>query len=159
MIELLFILGFSLHNLEEALWLPEWSKHAARFHKEVSRNEFYFAIIVITALGYLFTFQYFVCIYSSVALISKYIYLGFVLMMVLNVIFPHIVATIILKRYAPGTLTGILLNAPVGIHLLMKNIDSKADILFTVVAGIVIALIFLLLINLCFKIGRNFDAS
>ena len=40
MIELLFLLGFSLHNLEEALWLPEWSKHARKYHKEVSKNYF-----------------------------------------------------------------------------------------------------------------------
>jgi hypothetical protein len=38
MIELLFLLGFSLHNLEEALWLPQWSKHARKYRKEVSEN-------------------------------------------------------------------------------------------------------------------------
>ena len=38
MIELLFLLGFTLHNLEEALWLPQWSKHARKYRKEVSEN-------------------------------------------------------------------------------------------------------------------------
>ena len=59
MIEMLFLLGFSLHNIEEAVWLPEWSSHAKKFHKEISRTEFLFAVIVITALGYLLTFQYY----------------------------------------------------------------------------------------------------
>lgn len=44
----------------------------------------------------------------------QYIYLGFILMMCLNSIFPHLIATMVLKRYAPGTLTGLLLNLPIG---------------------------------------------
>ena len=54
--KMLFLLGFSLHNLEEALWLPAWSKKAKRFHKEVAVNEFRFALILITSLGYVLTF-------------------------------------------------------------------------------------------------------
>ena len=38
MIEILFILGFSLHNIEEALWLPAWSKQAKTFHQEITAN-------------------------------------------------------------------------------------------------------------------------
>jgi len=83
MIELLFLLGFSLHNLEEALWLPEWSKHARKYHKEVSKNEFTFAVIIVTAIGYLLTFQYF--IFASSYALSKYVYLGFILMMIARI--------------------------------------------------------------------------
>ena len=71
MIELLFLLGFSLHNIEEALWLPAWSKHARKYHKEVSPNEFRFAVIIVTAIGYLLTFQYFV--FGSDYAAAKYI--------------------------------------------------------------------------------------
>jgi hypothetical protein len=157
MIEILFLLGFSLHNLEEAVWLPSWSVNAGRFHKRVSKNEFYFAVIVVTIIGYLLTFQYFIFGASSMANISRFAYLGFILMMVVNVIFPHLAATISLKRYAPGTMTGLLLNAPMGIYILTKELLSKQDIMYTAISGIVITVTVLFLINISFKIGKRFD--
>jgi len=117
--ELLFLLGFSLHNIEEALWLPAWSKHARKYHKEVSPNEFRFAVIIVTAIGYLLTFQYFV--FGGDYAAAKYIYLGFILVMVVNVFFPHLIATIVLKKYAPGLITGLMLNAPLGVYILFKK--------------------------------------
>ena len=153
MIELLFLLGFSLHNIEEALWLPQWSKHARKYNKEVSANEFRFAVIIVTAIGYLLTFQYF--IFAPSFALSKYIYLGFLLLMVANVIFPHLIATLVLKKYAPGTITGVLLNAPLGIYILLKEITKTDEVVFVVISGVILAIIFLLLINQCFKLGKN----
>lgn len=152
MIELLFLLGFSLHNLEEALWLPEWSKHARKYHKEVSKNEFTFAVIIVTAIGYLLTFQYF--IFASSYALSKYVYLGFILMMVANVIFPHLIATLVLKKYAPGTITGILLNAPIGIYILIRGINHIDELIFVIISGVILAIITLSLINQLFKAGK-----
>ncbi len=125
MIEILFIIGFSLHNIEEALWLPKWSKSAGKYHKEISVNQFRFAVIVITIIGYLFTFQYF--LFSEKYMLSKLLYLSFVAMMVLNVIFPHLLATIVMKKYAPGLITGVLLNMPIGLYLIIENINDKKE--------------------------------
>jgi hypothetical protein len=152
MIELLFLLGFSLHNLEEALWLPQWSKHARKYHKEVSKNEFTFAVIIVTVIGYLLTLQYFIFALSSP--FSKYAYLGFILMMVANVIFPHLIATLVLKRYAPGTITGILLNAPIGIYLLARGINGTDELVFVIISGVIMAAIILLLIKQLFNAGK-----
>ncbi|MEI6610656.1 MAG: HXXEE domain-containing protein [Deltaproteobacteria bacterium] len=152
MIELLFLLGFSLHNLEEALWLPQWSKHARKYHKEVSKNEFTFAVIIVTAIGYLLTLQYFIFAPSSP--FSKYVYLGFILMMVANVIFPHLIATLVLKRYAPGTITGILLNAPIGIYLLARGINGTDELAIVIISGVIMAAIILLLIKQLFNAGK-----
>jgi hypothetical protein len=152
MIELLFLLGFSLHNLEEALWLPQWSRHARKYHKEVTRNEFAFAVIIVTVIGYLLTFQYF--IFAPSSSLSRYVYLGFILMMVANVIFPHLIATLLLKKYAPGTITGILLNAPIGIYILTRGINGTDELIFVIVAGVILAIIFLALIIQLFKAGK-----
>jgi len=152
MIELLFLLGFSLHNIEEALWLPEWSKHAHKYHKEVSKNEFTFAVIIVTAIGYLLTFQYF--IFAPSSSFSKYVYLCFIMMMIANVIFPHLMATLVLNKYAPGTITGILLNAPIGIYILIRGINRTNELVFMIISGIILAIIILLLINYLFKIGK-----
>jgi hypothetical protein len=43
--ELIFLLSFSLHNIEEGLWLPGWSKYAGKYHPQVSKHEFHFALM------------------------------------------------------------------------------------------------------------------
>jgi len=122
-IKLLFLMGFTLHNLEESVWLPEWSKHAKKFHEPVERNQFIFAVIIVTMLGYLITLVN--ILFDQPGNILNYVYLGFIGMMGLNSIFPHLVATFILKKYAPGLLSGILLNLPISliiiIHYLQKG--------------------------------------
>jgi hypothetical protein len=153
MIEILFILGLSIHNIEEALWLPEWSKYAKKFHREITGNEFRFAVIIITAIGYLVTFQYF--IFSETSIVSKYLYFGFVSMMILNTIFPHLIATIALKKYAPGLITGILLNVPIGLYILINNIHSGNELLLLLISTISVTIIILSLIKLLFRIGKR----
>ncbi len=156
MFELLFILGFTLHNIEEAIWLPEWSKYAERFHKRVSRNEFLFAVIIITAIGYLLTFQYMV--FKDAHPVSKYIYCGFILMMVVNVIMPHLLSSVVLKKYCPGTATGVLLNLPIGGYILYKNINPASELHHVLIAFAVITVITLLLLRFLFRLGgRLFD--
>lgn len=119
MFELLFLLCFTLHNIEEAVWLPKWSRHAGKYHPAVSNNEFHFAVLVVTILGYLFTFLFLA--WGGSHGIIKYLYLGFVIMMCFNALLPHLAATILLRRYAPGTLTGLFLNAPVGLYLVFAR--------------------------------------
>jgi hypothetical protein len=155
MFELLFLLGFSLHNLEEAIWLPEWSKQAKGFHKPVSKDEFYFAVICVTAIGYLITFQYFLLRYTHLEDVSKLLYLGFIMIMVLNAVFPHLAATIRLRQYAPGTITAIVLNLPIGLHILHREIHTLKELLLTVVSGIPLALVVLFLIRFGFRFGKK----
>jgi len=152
--EIFFLFCFSLHNLEEALWLPGWSKHAERYHKEVTENEFRFAVIVITALGYLITFQYMVFPSSAV---SRFFYCGFILMMVVNVVFPHLAATVVLKRYAPGTITGILLNAPAGLYILVKEIKDVYDLAAVITAGIFVSIAVLFSLKYLFIAGGKLN--
>lgn len=151
MLEVLFILGFSLHNIEEALWLPNWSKNAKGFHKEVNKDEFRFAVIVITAVGYLVTFQYY--LFSEVSIVSKNIFLGFVTMMVLNTLFPHLIATVVLKRYAPGLITGLFLNLPIGLFIIINKVDFKLEFQLLIIATLSITVIILFIIKFLFYIG------
>ena len=153
MIELLFLFGFSLHNIEEAIWLPKWSKYARKFHREVNDNEFRFAVVIITAIGYLLTFQY--LIFSTDYQISKFIYLVFISMMIINVIFPHLAASIILRRYAPGTATGLLLNAPIGLYIILNGVNNSRELFLLIFSTVFMVIFFLLLINILFKIGKR----
>ena len=49
----LFALVVTLHNLEEAIWLPDWSKAAGRWHSPVGARKFRFGVIVLTVLAYI----------------------------------------------------------------------------------------------------------
>ncbi len=153
MLEILFILGFSLHNLEEALWLPKWSKVAGKYHQKIGEKEFRFAVIIITALGYLISFQYF--LFSEKYFFSKLLYFSFVAMMVLNVIFPHLLATILLRKYAPGLISGLLLNLPIGLYLIIENINSREEFLNLALATVIFSIIMIALIKLLFRVGKK----
>jgi Protein of unknown function with HXXEE motif len=157
MLEIFFLLGFSLHNLEEAIWLPAWSKHAAKFHPEVKKNEFHFAVIIVTAIGCLLTLIHLLSDNGNV--IVQNIYYGFILMMCLNVILPHLIATIVLKRYAPGLVTGLLLNLPFGILLVQQGLSQGAVPLYLIASALLLTIIMLALINLLFKIRGKFIES
>jgi hypothetical protein len=150
---LIFPLAITLHNIEEALWLPAWSRHASRFHKPVEKNEFYFALICVTLLAYLSSFLY---IFFNSILIVKYVYFGFVSAMVINAIFPHLAATIVLKRYAPGLITGIFLIIPCNSLILYFAVNTG----IITVSEIIISTVFtggiiLIMLPVFFKIGRK----
>ena len=89
-LKLIFLLALTIHNIEESVWLPEWSKHAEKFHEPVERNQFIFAVIIVTIIGYLVTIAE--IINNTPGSVFTYIYLGFIGMMGLNAIFPHFVA-------------------------------------------------------------------
>jgi len=151
MLEILFLLAFTLHNVEEALWLPQWSRYAARFHKEVARNEFHFALIVITMLGYLITFLY---LYFPCSIV-RFTYLGFVLMMCLNSVFPHLIATVVLRRYAPGTITGLFLFLPVGSALITGAVHGSGEWPYLAGAGAAVSAVTILFLKPLFALGRH----
>lgn len=152
--ELLFIIGFTIHNIEEALWLPDWSINAGVFHIKVSNKGFRFAVIIITAIGYFLTYLFLFTVDGTG--IIRLIYLGFVMMMVVNVVLPHISATVLLKKYAPGTLTGVIFNLPFGSYILYFEIHNMADFLNIVLSCFILSLSMFLLIRLLFKISEKF---
>lgn len=150
---LFFCFAITLHNIEEAIWLPKWSQQPSKFQNSVTSSEFHFAVIVITAFAYLSAFSY---VYRPDLNLTKWIFIGFLGSMILNAIFPHLMATIMMKKYAPGLLTGLLLNIPINsliIHQMFVEdlIVWKELIIATLVVGITL----LALIPLLFKVGAK----
>jgi hypothetical protein len=112
----LFVAAVAAHNAEEAIWLPTWSKTASKWHPPVTAIEFRFATAVLTLLAIL-----------AGALAGRgsesagaYLVAGYALAMLLNVLFPHLLATLALRRYMPGTATAVLLTMPASAALLWK---------------------------------------
>ena len=153
MLELLFLLAFTLHNIEEGIWLPEWSKYAGKYHPKVLKHEFHFALIVFTSFGYLLTFVNLLYGQSTVAI--SYIYTGFLLMMCLNSIFPHLLATIVIKKYAPGTVTGLVLNLPIGAVIISRYVEYGLMFHILILVTIVISILTIASLQLLFKLGNR----
>lgn len=151
--ELLFLLAFILHNIEEGLWLPRWSEYAGKYHPQVSKQEFHFALMVVTSAGYLITYIF--LLWGQSIETIKNLYLGFVLMMSLNSIFPHLLATIFLRRYAPGTLTGVLLILPVGVTIIINNIKLGTPLSSVFISGIIVTVLIVASLRPLFKLGSK----
>lgn len=109
----LFAAAITIHNLEEAIWLPRWSASAGRFHMRVEASRFRFAVAVLTIAGWA------VVAWSAAgSRFADYLVSGYALAMLVNVVVPHVAATLALRRYAPGTATALALNLPVTALLL-----------------------------------------
>jgi hypothetical protein len=150
-LKLIFLLGFTIHNIEESVWLPEWSKHAKKFHEPVERNQFIFAVIIVTIIGYLVTVVE--IIDNTTGSAFSYIYLGFIGMMGLNTMLPHLAATILLKKYAPGLITALLLNLPLSIIIIARYIVAGINIYFLIIAILAFTVLTLSLLKPLFKLG------
>ncbi len=153
-VKVIWILAISetLHNLEEAIWLPDWSKTAGIWHPKVGATEFRIAVILITLMFY-GVIYYFAKYKSSNR--SKFLMSGALVMILFNVLMPHLLASVLTLNYAPGVASGVLLNAPVTLYLLNRGVkEGLYKVKNLVLAGICFALAAFPLLKLLFVIGR-----
>jgi hypothetical protein len=147
-----FPVAFTIHNIEEAIWLPAFSQSAGKYHKPVRRFEFVFALIVITLFAAVITFLFYLSGKHSVAC---YLFFSFNFGMLINVFIPHLVATIALKKYCPGLLTGILFLTPTTIYLLLYGYNNGYFVFPTFwFVTIPFAAVVLWSIPFLFKVGK-----
>ncbi len=148
-----FAAGVVVHNLEEAWRLPAWSAHTGRWHARIGAGPFRFAVTVLS-----------IAVLAAAWLSAAggplspgaYFLNGYALAMVLNVLFPHVAASIALRRYAPGTVTAILLNLPLGGWLIYRSLDEGYIERSTfLVSGPLIVVAILASIPLLFALGKR----
>lgn len=111
----LFVVAVIIHNTEEAICLPAWSKNAGRWHRPVATAVFRFAVLILTILAVLLAVI--ADVYGEGSL-GAYLLCGYALAMLGNVLVPHVIATISLRRYMPGTASAVLFIAPITILLI-----------------------------------------
>ena len=149
---LLPLFAVIIHNIEEALWLPQWSKYAKKYQKEIKPYEFHFAVLIITALALLVTCG---ILFFPENFLAESLYFGFFGMMILNAFFPHLILTIVLKKYAPGTITAIILNVPIISCVVIKALYCNIiNPLQFVISILIIGVLTLLSLPLLFKLSK-----
>lgn len=145
----LFAAAVTIHNLEEAIWLPRWAANAGRYHVPVSAKQFRFAVLALTLAAWG------VVAWSSAgSVVADYLVSGYALAMLVNVVFPHLAATFGLRRYAPGTATAVLFNLPVTALLLQQAFaEGRIEPNTFLWAGPLTAIVIAMLIPVLFAAG------
>lgn len=105
----LFPIVITVHNAEEAIWLPDWSKRAGPWHAPVAPGVFRFAVVVLTVLAFVVTW---LSAKSGKQTVWTYLAFGYMVAMLANALFPHIAASVALRSYMPGVGTAVALNLP-----------------------------------------------
>ncbi|MDN3678818.1 HXXEE domain-containing protein [Vibrio tapetis subsp. quintayensis] len=146
---LLFVAAITLHNIEEALFLPSWANPVGL---DISSSEFTFAVVVLTVLAYVSA-----CLAIRDGRRGRwaYFYTGYALAMFLNVFFPHLLTSILVQEYAPGTGTALLLVLPTSSLVLYTSITGGfVDRAKFYVAGPIVVLGMMLSVPLLFALWR-----
>ncbi len=139
-----FLLAVGFHNLEEALWLPAWTRRPGRFRKPVGNRTFLFAV---GAISLIFAVCGLLAIMSPPGSMAWLIFAAIALAMAANAIVPHLALSVVSRSYMPGTGTGLLLVLPVGlmlINVLLGTGHVNADRLIVAAPCVILVLVVIL---------------
>jgi hypothetical protein len=111
----LFPLATLLHNLEEAIWLPAWSQRGSHLHPPVEPFQFRFAVTTLSLLAVALTY-----LASTGGRRSLELYAAYSGAMLANIVFPHVLQSVLERAYTPGIATALAVNLPANGYLLWR---------------------------------------
>ena len=115
----LFPVAVTLHNAEEAIWMPGWTaRHGVQLPVHPpGAAELRFALLVLTMLAFAVTA---LSIRKGPQSLWAYLTFGYIVTMWMNVMVPHLPASFIFFSYTPGVVTAVLVNLPVMSYLAVR---------------------------------------
>ena len=120
-IAVLFALGVTAHKLEEALWLAPWARSHLRLPFRPSRRIYAVLTSLVSLAVWISVLAVCLCPRCRPAQIAL---AGFAVAMAVNALLPHLLLSLARRSLSPGTLTGLLLNLPLGIALLRAQLSA-----------------------------------
>ena len=120
----LFPIAVTLHNGEEAIWMPGWTaSHAAQLpvHPPPA-GELRFALLLLTVLAFAVTA---LSAKKGPGSLWAYLAFGYIVTMWMNVLVPHLPASVIFFSYTPGVVTAVLINLPVMSYLAARAMAEQ----------------------------------
>jgi len=106
----LFPIVVTLHNAEEAIWLPAWAKRTGFWRSPVSPGVFLFAASILTVLAFALTW---LSAESGKQTVWTYLAFGCMVVTSANALIPLVAVSAMRRSYMPGTATAVALNLPV----------------------------------------------
>jgi len=114
---------FTLHNLEEAPFMEDWSKRLPlKIHPTVSTRQFVIAVTFLTLAGFLVTYFGVEYLYNSTGYL---LVLGIQAILLFNAFVPHIASTIRFRIYSPGVVTALLITLPFSFYLFRRALNEN----------------------------------
>lgn len=123
-IALLFCLAITLHNLEEALYLPQWTTTVS-LPLHLQPKPFYIVVSIITLLAYIIT-ALMLCYPNKPR--YRFLFIGYAGAMWINAFVPHMIISIMTRTMMPGVITAILFVLPICTFILYKLARSWKEI-------------------------------
>lgn len=148
----LFPIAVTLHNSEEAVWLPNWLvQHSREVPMQPDPGAFRFAAALLIVAAYVVTY---LSGRRGKETPWAYLMFGYIVAMLANVFIPHVPATLMLRSYTPGVVTAVLINLPVMSLLAIQAVRERwVSGRKAVMFGIAVPLAIAGIIPLLFVIG------
>lgn len=120
---ILFGIGVTLHNLEEALYLVRWARSHLRLPFNPNPKIYWAATSLVTVVIWIPIVG--VCVATGSTHFQNALS-GFALVMAINAVLPHFAISLVKHSYSPGAATGMLFNLPLGVLLLRAQWNAHA---------------------------------
>lgn len=120
----LFPIAVTLHNAEEAIWMPGWTARNASqlpVHPPAA-GEIRLALLALTVLAFAVTA---LSAKKGAQSVWAYLTFGYIVAMWVNVLVPHLPASVIFFSYTPGVMTAVLINLPVMSYLAVRAMAEQ----------------------------------
>jgi hypothetical protein len=118
----MFPVAVTLHNGEEAIFMPGWiSTHSNQLRLQPRPGSIWFGLLLATLAAWAVTV---LSTRKGKESVWTYLLFGGAATMLINVFVPHIPATLLFEQYTPGIVTAVLLNLPVMSILLYKAVED-----------------------------------
>lgn len=118
---ILFGVGVTLHNLEEAVYLPAWLRSNVRLVFEPNRKIYWVVTSLVSIVIWVPIVG--VCLWPESSRFQS-VLSGFALTMVINAVLPHFAWSLLKHSYSPGAATGLLFNLPLGVLLIRGQLSA-----------------------------------
>ncbi|HEY3989841.1 MAG TPA: HXXEE domain-containing protein [Acidobacteriaceae bacterium] len=116
----LFPIAVALQNGEEAIFMPRWvSAHAGQLPVHPAAGAILAGLLLLTLAAFVVTIF---SVRKGKQSIWAYLLFGGAATMLVNVVVPHIPATLFFREYTPGVLTAVLVNLPFMTILLFQAV-------------------------------------
>jgi len=118
-----FPIAVTLHNLEEAVWLPAWAAaHASVLPWQPSPGRFRIMAAGLTLAAYGITW---LSLKAGLRSFWTYLFVAYTFAMFLNILVPHLAGTIVFRSYTPGVVSAVLINLPITTVLLVRVLQER----------------------------------
>lgn len=121
MTAILFGVGVTLHNLEEAIYLPAWLRSNITLVFEPNKQIYRIVTSLVSVVIWVPIVG--VCLWPEGSRFQS-VLSGFALAMAINAVLPHLAWSLLKRSYSPGTATGMLFNLPLGVLLIRGQLST-----------------------------------